>query len=66
MIYVCLQLNDPVIGGNNSGMGEGEDGYDRNAAYGNEDLRAEVLTDILHMAMSCQITNVASLQYTMS
>ncbi len=57
---------DPDIGGNNSGNGQGDEGYNQNAGYSDEESRARVFTDILHMAMACQITNVASLQYTMA
>ena len=55
---------DPAIGGNNSV--NGGDGFDINAGYSDEDSRASVFTDLLHMAMACDLTRVASLQYTMA
>jgi hypothetical protein len=59
---------DPVIGGQERGGGVGP--YDRykdpDYAWSNETLRAEVLTDFIALAFSCDITRVAALRMTMS
>jgi hypothetical protein len=55
---------DPAVGGNQTV--NGGTGFDVNAGYSNEDARATMLTDILHMAMVCDLTRVGTLQYTMA
>ncbi|MFL5320623.1 MAG: DUF1552 domain-containing protein [Myxococcaceae bacterium] len=50
---------DPALGGNQG------DTYDQNLGYSGEDQRAQVFADLIHMAMACDLTRVASLQYTM-
>lgn len=55
---------DPMIGGNNSV--NGGDGFDVNAGYSDEDLRASVFTDLIHMALACDLTRSVSFQYTMA
>jgi hypothetical protein len=55
---------DPAVGGNNTV--NGGTGFDVNAGYSNEDVRAGVLVDLLHMAMVCDLTRVASFQFTMA
>ncbi len=55
---------DPAIGGNQSSTG-GDD-FDTAAGYSDEDLRADVFGELVHMAMACDISRVASLQYTMA
>ena len=55
---------DPLIGGDNSV--NGGDGFDINAGYSDEDSRAAVLSDLIHMAAACDLSRVASLQYTMA
>jgi hypothetical protein len=55
---------DPAVGGNNTV--NGGTGFDVNAGYSNEDERANVLTDLLHMSLVCDLTRVATLQYTMA
>lgn len=55
---------DPAIGG----VVENGDqaGYAGGGAYSNEELRAEVLTDLVAMAFTCDLTRVASVMYTMA
>jgi len=55
---------DPAIGRNNPSTGG--DNFDLQAGYSNEDVRAQLFADIIHMAMACDLTRVASLQYTMA
>ena len=52
---------DPPIGGDNP---SGFDGWDANSGYSDEDKRAELFTDLLHMALTCDATRVATLMYT--
>ncbi len=55
---------DPAIGGV---VDNGDtDGYAGGGAYSNEELRAEVLTDLVAMAFTCDLTRVASVMYTMA
>ena len=44
----------------------GGTGFDVNAGYTNEEARATVLVDLLHMAIVCDLTRVATLQFTMA
>jgi hypothetical protein len=55
---------DPAIGGvvENGDTG----GYAGGGAYSNEQLRAEILTDLVAMAFTCDLTRVASMMYTMA
>jgi hypothetical protein len=55
---------DPAVGGNNTV--NGGTGFDVNAGYSNEDARATVLIDLLHMAMVCDLTRVSTFQLTMA
>jgi hypothetical protein len=55
---------DPAVGGNQTV--NGGTGFDVNAGYSNEDDRATVLVDLMHMAMVCDLTRVGSLQFTMA
>ena len=54
---------DPPIGGS---MYEDASGihYDQNLAYSNEEQRARVFCDLIHMAITCDLTRVVSLQFT--
>ncbi|HZO13662.1 MAG TPA: DUF1552 domain-containing protein [Polyangiaceae bacterium] len=52
---------DPPIGGDNP---SGFDGWASNAGYSDEDTRARVFTDLLHMALTCDLTRAATLMYT--
>ena len=53
---------DPEIGGDNAGATSGEIGT--NTGYSDEDLRANVMADLIHMALVCDLTRVATLQIT--
>ncbi|MCX4243352.1 DUF1552 domain-containing protein [Paraliomyxa miuraensis] len=56
--------DDPAIGG---AVENGDtDGYAGGGAYSNEQLRAEILTDLVAMAFTCDLTRVASMMYTMA
>jgi hypothetical protein len=55
---------DPAVGGNNTV--NGGTGFDVNAGYSNEEARATALVDLLHMAITCDLTRVATLQFTMA
>ncbi len=52
---------DPPIGGDNP---SGFDGWSVNQGYSDEDTRARVFTDLLHMALTCDLTRTATLMYT--
>lgn len=64
----CQQLpdpgDDPPIG--NAVENGDTGGYESNGAYSNEELRAEVLTDLIAMGFTCDIARVGSIMYTMS
>ena len=53
---------DPPIGGNNAGAGGGS--IDTNTGYSNEQSRARIMADLVHMAFVCDLTRVATLQLT--
>ncbi len=54
--------DDPPIGDATETASASE--YDVQAAYSNEDLRATVHTDLLHMALACDLTRTVALMYT--
>jgi uncharacterized protein DUF1552 len=55
---------DPPIGGNNAGTGG--DGFDVNAGYSDEDARARVFSDLVHMAFTCDLSRSVAMLYTMA
>lgn len=55
---------DPPIGGSQGSSGGSS--FDVNAGYSDEETRARVFCDLIHMAMICDSTRVASLQFTMA
>lgn len=66
---VCVKPSDP---GADPGVGSpqgvdlaGDNTYTQNLGYSNEEQRATVFCDLIHMAMTCDLTRVASLQMTM-
>lgn len=64
----CEQLPDPgqdaAIGG---AVENGDtDGYAGGGAYSDEELRATILTDLIAMAFTCDLSRVGSIMYTMS
>jgi hypothetical protein len=54
--------DDLPLGGDNAGSGS--DTIGTNTGYSNEDARARLLADLIHMAFVCDLTRVASLQIT--
>jgi len=56
--------DDPPIGGAVEN-GDGG-GYANNGAYSEEELRATVMVDLIHMAFACDIARVANLMFTYS
>jgi hypothetical protein len=62
----CRVLPDPgadsPIGGDNAGSGS--DQIATNTGYSDEDTRARLLADLIHMAFVCDLTRVATLQIT--
>lgn len=55
---------DPPLGGSQGSAGGS--GFNVNAGYSDEDTRARSFCDLIHMAMVCDSTRVASLQFTMA
>jgi uncharacterized protein DUF1552 len=53
---------DPGIGGDNAGSSSDMIGMD--TGYSNEDQRARVFADLIHMAFVCDLSRVATLQLT--
>lgn len=53
---------DPAIGGDNAGTSS--DMIATDTGYSNEDLRARLHADLIHMAFVCDLTRVATLQIT--
>lgn len=53
---------DPEIGGDNAGAGSADIGT--NTGYSEEDQRADVMVDLVHMAFICDLVRVATLQIT--
>lgn len=53
---------DPPIGGaiDNGDTG----GYANNGAWSNEELRAEIMVDLIHMAFACDLSRSASLMFS--
>lgn len=54
--------DDPPIG--NSTTTSSPDEYDTTAAWSDEETRALRLTDLIHMALTCELTRSVALQYT--
>jgi hypothetical protein len=54
--------DDPPVGGNNAGATSTE--IATNTGYSDEDTRARLLADLVHMAFVCDLTRVATLQIT--
>jgi len=61
---------DPVSGGVNTGSGfnprnaPGAGGIQPGTGYSDEDLRARLFADLIHMAFTCDLTRAATLQIT--
>ncbi len=52
--------NDPAVGGSISDP----NGYDSSKGYSNEELRAQIFTDLVAMAFKCDLTRVVTLMHT--
>jgi hypothetical protein len=56
---------DPALGGNQGVDANGENTYATNLGYSGEEERAKIFIDLVHMALTCDLTRVVSLQFTM-
>ncbi len=56
---------DPSPGGPQGVDGMGTSTYSTNLGYSDEEKRARVFCDLIHMAFSCDLSRVASLMFTM-
>jgi hypothetical protein len=56
---------DPPAGGAQGVDAAGESTYGTNLGYSNEEQRAKIFCDLIHMALACDMTRVVSLQMTM-
>ncbi len=56
---------DAPVGGNQPGRTTGGDAFNTNNGYSNEDERARVFCDLIHMALVCDMARVATLMLTM-
>ncbi len=56
---------DPTLGGAQGTDADGNNTFDQNLGYSNEEQRAQVFVDLIHMALACDLSRVASLQFTM-
>lgn len=54
---------DPPIGGAHADTGGGHE-YTQSAAYSNEDLRAEIMCDLIRMSFACDLNRVAAIRLT--
>jgi hypothetical protein len=54
---------DPALGG--PFAGDSPDAYDVNVGYSGEDTRVRVLSDLIHMAFTCDLTRSATYMHTM-
>ena len=64
----CMRPNDPGADpavGNPQGNDGTNNTYAQNLGYSNEEGRANLFVDLIHLAMVCDLTRVASLQMTM-
>jgi hypothetical protein len=69
MTATCQKLPspgvDPALGGNQGVDAEGANTYATNLGYSGEEERAKIFIDLVHMALTCDLTRVVSLQFTM-
>ncbi len=56
---------DPALGGAQGTDVDGNNTYDQNLGYSNEEQRAQVFVELIHLAFACDLARVASLQFTM-
>ncbi|MBK7858312.1 MAG: DUF1552 domain-containing protein [Archangiaceae bacterium] len=57
---------DPTVGGNQQTNTEGNITYAQNLGYSGEDARAKAMCDLIHMAITCDLTRSVLLQFTNS
>ncbi|MEO7669551.1 MAG: DUF1552 domain-containing protein [Polyangia bacterium] len=66
---MCQKPSDPGVdpppGGAQGVDAAGTSTYGTNLGYSNEEQRAKIFCDLLHMAFTCDLTRVASLMFTM-
>jgi hypothetical protein len=69
MTATCQQPMDPgadsTPGGPQGVDSGGTSTYATNLGYSDEDTRARIFSDLIHMALTCDLSRVVSLQYTM-
>ena len=69
MTGACMKPADPgadaPTGGPQGVDSGGTSTYGTNLGYSNEDDRAKIFCDLMHMAFACDMTRVGSLQFTM-
>jgi hypothetical protein len=56
---------DPAIGGAQGVDSGGTSTYGTNLGYSNEEQRAKIFADLVHMAFACDLTRVSTLMFTM-
>jgi hypothetical protein len=56
---------DPALGGAQGTDSGGNNTYSQNLGYSGEEERARAFCDLIHMAVACDLTRVASMQITM-
>jgi hypothetical protein len=56
---------DPPIGGAQGLASGGTSTYSTNLGYSDEELRARIFCDLIHMAFTCDLSRVGSLMFTM-
>lgn len=56
---------DPPVGGAQGVDAAGNNTYAANLGYGGEDQRAKIFCDLIHMAVTCDLSRVATLMFTM-
>jgi hypothetical protein len=66
----CAELPDPgadpTLGGDQGVDASGNNTYDTNVGYSGEDIRAKIFCDLIAMAVTCDLTRVATLMITMA
>ena len=56
---------DPAVGGAQGVDAAGNNTYGTNLGYGGEEQRAKIFCDLVHMAVTCDLSRVATLMFTM-
>jgi hypothetical protein len=56
---------DPPVGGAQGVDAAGNNTYAANLGYGGEEQRAKIFCDLVHMAVTCDLSRVATLMFTM-